>query len=184
MKETISVLITITPSYGEMLLGVSSVAKQYSAELLYNTEARDSIIDYLINEAPNRRNSIGITLSPNFQKIMCKYINHNVAIKVIKNSDDKEKIVNIKILDFFNRVVWPIVVKHYINNLDSEGDFARISLNVKRNVYLTIYDEDDPERFINEFKDFLSYNYIVPSEAVINVNGDILLKLLIPFIPE
>jgi len=59
-----------------------------------------------------------------------------------------------------------------------------VSINVKKNVYLKIYDEDNPDLFFDEFKDFLQCNYIVICEANKKENGDILFKLMLPIAPN
>lgn len=180
MKETISLSVSIIPNYGEILLGMGKVIIDEREFLFDNQEARNNIIDYLVNKAPKRKNLLGVSLCNEFQKVAFKYLKRAVIFKVLKNTDDKNKIVNMKMVEFFQNVVWPIAVKHYINSLDVSAGFCRISLNVKKNVYMTIYEEDVPQRFITEFKSFLEYNYIIIPEYMIKENGDILVRLIIP----
>jgi len=85
--------------------------------------------------------------------------------------------------DFFRRSIWPILVNKYLDTIYFGVDRVIVGINVKKNVYLKIYDEDNPDLFFKEFKEFLLCNHIIICEAITKENGDMLLRLMLPVLP-
>lgn len=184
MKDRISILTHYLPRYGEILLGVGGVAISHQEALLENLIAREKLKEYLLHEAPKRKGIISVANSEEFQRIIYEYTGSFVNMAVIKDGEKKSKIVNILLADFFARSIWPILVNKYIDTIYLDVDKVIVSINVKKNVYLKIYDEDNPDLFFKEFKEYLLCNYIVICEATVKENGDMLLRLMIPIPPS
>lgn len=184
MKERISILINYLPRYGEILLGVGNMAISHQEALLDNLIAREKLKEYLLYQAPKRKSIISVANSEEFQRIIYEYTGNFVNMAVIKDPESKNKIVNILLADFFSRSIWPILVNKYIDTIHLDLDKVIVSINVKKNVYLKIYDEDNPNLFFKEFKEYLLCNYIVICEATVKENGDMLLRLMLPVPPS
>jgi len=184
MKDRISILVDCLPRYGEILIGVGSIAISYEEALLDNMAARNELKQYLISEAPKKGTILRLSKSQEFQKMIYEHTGEFVNMIVRKDSRTKDKIVNILMADFFGRVIWPILVNKYMDTICEGINNIVVSINVKKNVYLKIYDEDNPDLFFDEFKDFLQCNYIVICEANKKENGDILFKLMLPIAPN
>lgn len=184
MRDRISILVDYVPKYGEILLGIGCIALENDELLLENVEAREEIKEYLLKQAAKDKNLWQLSTSQEFQRIMHKYIGKSVNIGALRDSNTADKIVNIYMLDFFNKTIWPIIINRYMDNICEGIDKIEISINVKKSVYLIIYGEDNPDLFFSEFKDFLLCNYIIISKATVQENGDILLKVMIPIPPH
>lgn len=184
MKEKISILVDCIPQYGEILLGVGRIAISYHDLILDNAVAKEELKRYLLTEVPKRKNILAVTESQLFQRIIYEYTGQFVNMGILIDTNNKDKIVNILLADFFGRSIWPIIVNKYIDNIYLGIDKVIFSINIKKNVYLKIYDEDDPQMFFNELKEYFLCNYIVICEATIKENGDILVKLMIPVLPN
>lgn len=184
MRDRISVLVDVIPRYGEMLLGVGGIALQNRETLLEDSDAREEIKRYLLEEATKKKNLMRISNCERFQSLMYKYTGKVVNIGVLRGSGEEDRVVNILMIDFFVKVIWPILVEKYINGIYDNPEKIVVSINIKRNVYLTIYDEDNVDLFFKEFKAFLLCNCIIISEATHQSNGDLLLKLMLPIVPS
>ena len=184
MKDRVSILVDFTPSYGEILLGVGSIALESYEELLDNVIAREEIKKFLLEQAPRYMTLVGVSKSKDFQRILYNYTGRFVTADVLRDDNRKDKKVNILLLDFFSKSIWPILVKRYIDTIYDGVDQVRISINIKKNVYLTIYEENNPDLLFMEFKEFLLCNCVVISKATIQENGDILLELILPIPPH
>lgn len=184
MKEKISILLRVVPKYGEILLGVGSVLLSYKDNILDNALAIEKIKQYLLTEASKAKDILGVSRSQEFQKIIYEYTGEMVNIMACKDPQEQEKTANIFLVDFFRKSMWPILVNKYIDTIYSGVDKVIISVNIKKNVYLTIYNEDNPDLFFKEFKEFLLYNHVIICEATIKENGDMLVKLMIPMLPN
>ena len=179
MKDRVDILLDITPQYGEILLGVATVVLNNTNELLYNNVALEEIKDYLINEAPKLKTILRVSNSMKFQKIISKHTSSHAIVKIGEGSIPRDEFANIFLLDFFSKSVWPIIVNGYFNKLSKEVDMISITINVKKNVYLSIYGEDSSKIFLQEFKSYLLGNAIIISNITPKPNGDLLLTLLI-----
>lgn len=184
MKEKISVLLKYIPQYGEILLGVGGVLLSYQESILNNVLAKEKIKEYLLTEASSAINLFGVSISESFQNIIYEYTGERVNIIARKDSCEEEKMSNVFLIDFFRKSIWPILVNKYIDTIYSGVDKVIIGVNIKRNVYLKIYEEDNPELFFREFKEFLLYNFIVICEANTKENGDIFVRLMLPVPPN
>lgn len=185
MKERVSLLLKVTPRYGEILLGVACMLLENKEALLNDSSAIAEIKEYLKFKAPKRFNVKGVCTSSEFQDILTRYTNTCAAVifdenEKIKTSMLKKEMVNIRILEFFYKIIWPIIVNHYVDNLSvCKEDVITLSINVKKNSIVTIYGEYDPNLFFEEFKDLLVYNNIVISKASMVENGDMIFDLMI-----
>ena len=184
MKERVSILVDYIPRYGEILLGVGSIALSHHQDILDNSLARKKLKDYLLTKAVKRINLSGISRCEEFQKIVYEYTGKFVSMVALTNSNNEDKTVNILLADFFLRSIWPILVNKYMDKIYPGVNSVVIGINVKKNVYLKIYDEDNPQVFFKEFKEFLLCNHIVICEAQTKEDGDMLLKLMIPIPPH
>ncbi len=184
MSDTISILLEYVPRYGEMLIGVGAIALTNQEEILENEEAMQKLKDYLLTNAPKDRVISKLILSEEFQRILLEYTGRIVAVKAIQSSIDKDKKVKILLARFFASVIWPILVNRYLDRINNNDNKVAISINIKKNVYMTIYEKDEPTLFFSEFKELLSYNFIVISGVDFQENGDILLNLLVPVAPH
>jgi len=183
MKERLSILMRITPSYGEILLGVGSIALTRKENLLDDEETRNRLKEFLINRAPLKRTLPKVLESSEFKSIILEKFFSNAQIEILKDDVGQNKIVNIYLADFFRKSIWPILVRKYIDNICEGIRGVNVSINVKKNAYVTICGDDDPQKFFKEFKEYLLYNYIIISKAEIKQNGDMLVNLVIP-IPD
>lgn len=184
MKEQISIGLDYIPRYGEILLGVGSIALSYEEEIIDNLVAKEELKEYLLNDAPKEKNILRVSKSEVFQRLIYDYTGEMVNMIICKDSEEKGKTANIFLVDFFRKSIWPIIVNKYIDTIFSGIDRVIISVNIKKNVYLTIYNEETPDLFFKEFKQFLLYNHIVICEATTKENGDILVKLMLPVLPN
>lgn len=184
MKERISILLDYIPRYGEILLGIGSIAISYKEEILDNEVAREDLKKYLLEEAIKKQNVLKVSKSEKFQRLIYEYTGKFVNMAILTDKKSEDKIVNILLIDFFVRSIWPILVNKYIDNIYLGVDKIIVSINIKKNVYLTIYNEDNPDLFFKEFKEYLLYNHIVICEAELKENGDMLVKLMIPVPPN
>ncbi len=185
MRNKITILSSFLPNYGEILMAVGSIAIENKETLLENMVAREELKQYLLSEVAKVKCASNLSRSSKFQMIIYEYTGKFISIKVLKDECSDENTTDIYLFDFFTKVIWPIIVKKYMDNLykTSSGTIT-VSTNVKKNVYITIYEEDNPNLFFNEFKKLLLYNNIIISEATVKENGDILLKLMIPIAPH
>ena len=179
MKDRVDILLDVTPQYGEILLGVATAVLNDMDKLLYNNVALEEIKDYLINEAPKGKTILRVSNSIGFQKIISKYTSSHAIVKIGEGSIPRDEFANIFLLDFFSKSIWPIIVDGYFNKLSKEVDMISITVNVKKNVYVSIYGEDSSKIFLQEFKSYLLGNAIVISNITPKPNGDLLLTLLI-----
>jgi len=183
MKDRISILVDYVPRYGEILLGVGSIVLSHQEAILDNLVAREKVKEYLLNEAPKKLNILRVSKSSEFQRIIYKYTGEYVNLAILTDTNNKDKIVNVLMADFFRRSIWPILVNKYLDTIYFGVDRVIVGINVKKNVYLKIYDEDNPDLFFKEFKEFLLCNHIIICEAITKENGDMLLRLMLPVLP-
>lgn len=184
MRNRISILVSKVPKYGEILLGVGCIAIENREAILENAVAREEIKKFLLEDGIKIGSLNKLCKSQIFQKIIYDYTGKFVNIAALRDKTNDDKKVNILLLDFFVKAIWPVLVKKYIDNICEDVDKIQISINVKKNVYLSIYEEDNPNLLFSELKEFLLCNCIVISDSNIQENGDILLKLLIPIPPH
>lgn len=184
MKDRISILVDYIPRYGEILVGVGSVAVSYQDLILDNLVAKEKLKQYLINEAPSKRNVLNVSNSEEFRRLIYEYTGQFVNMLILTDINNEGKTVNILLADFFRRSIWPILVNRYIDTIWSGVDKVVIGFNIKRNVYIKIYDEDNPDLFFKEFKEYLLCNNIVICEYTTKENGDILVRLMLPVPPN
>ena len=184
MKDYVTISIKTIPRFGEILLGVGGVFLENKEKLLDNEEAVEKIKKYLINEAPKSRSILGVSKSEAFQEIVSSYIGKRVCIGVLNNSNNDDKTVNLLLLDFFSKAIWPILVKRYMESIREDVAIIEIPINIKQNAYITIYDENNPNIIFTELKEFLLTNYIVISGSSVKTNGDLLVNVLVPVVPH
>lgn len=184
MKDTISILLSHVPKYGEILLGVGGIALTYQDALLDNLLARESIKQYLLNEVSSKKTILGVSNSDSFQRLIYKYTGQFAKVAILTEPAKEEKTVNILLLDFFIKSIWPIIVNRYMDTIYYGVDNVTIRIKVKKTAYQRIYDDCGRELFIKEFKDFLHYNHISMREEKSGCNEDILVKLLLPVPPH
>jgi len=184
MRDRISILVNMLPKYGEILLGVGCIVLENKEEILENAVAREAIKNYLLEEGVKTKSLAMLCRSEGFQRIVYDYTGKVVNIAAIRDKVDEDKKVNILLADFFTKAIWPILVKRYIDNIYEGLTNIEVSINVKKNVYLTIYEEDNPNILFSELKDFLLCNCIVISSSNIQQNGDLFLKLMLPIPPH
>ena len=100
MKERISVLLDILPRYGEILLGVGSVAIESYESILENEDALNELKEYLTEEATKWRNLAGISKSEKFQNIFYNYTGNFVGIRVLSKEEKNLKVLPARIMYF------------------------------------------------------------------------------------
>lgn len=184
MKDRISLLLDILPNYGEILTVVGSVMVDNKETLLENKVACDRIKRYLLEKPRSIKNVNSLFNCPEFQRILYEYTGKFINIVVLKADMNNQKIVNILLFDFFVKTLWPIIVKKYIDDLcHCRCGAITCSINIKKNVYMTIYEEEDTREFFKDLKELLLHNYIIISEAVLQAGGDLLIKIMIPIVP-
>ena len=179
MKDRISFLMNAVPQYGEILIGIGSIATDNEEDLLENVIARERLKKYLIEEAIKHKSIISVSKSYEFRKLIYDYLGKVVSVGVISNKKDEEKTVNTLLLSFFVKKIWPIIVNKYMDYIVSSVDAVIIPIKITKNAISSIYEENN-DKFFDEFKEFLLFNYIVISEAKYDVEGNLLLKLMIP----
>lgn len=179
MKERISFLMNAVPQYGEILIGIGSIATDNEEELLENVIARERLKKYLIEVAIKHKNVISVSKSYEFRKLIYDYLGRVISVGVMSNKKDEEKTVDTLLLSFFVKKIWPIIVNKYMDYIVSGVDTVIIPIKIKKNAITSIY-EENTDTFFQDFKEFLLFNYIVISEAKYNKEGDLLLKLMIP----
>lgn len=183
MVETISILRCITPRYGEILIGVGSIIASYQEDILDNLIAIEQIKQYLLTEASQKMDLKGVADSEMFQKIIYEYTGKTVGVHVLREKGDLTAKVNLLMVAFFRKLIWPILVNQYIDKISPGIEKITIGVNIKKKVYVNIYKEDKPDLFFKEFKEYLLWNNIIINSAKIKENGDMLLTLMIPVIP-
>lgn len=180
MKNNISILSSLLPRYGEILIAIGAIVSSNSA-LSENEAAVREIKDYLIGDVYKVKDANGLAHSKRLQKIMCDYLGIRVGVMAIKNQKNIAGTTNIYLADFFGKSVWPIIVDKYIDKICTQNiDVVHMVINVKKRVYTTIYGDGEEQTFFKEFKQFLIDNYIVVSKAQMKENGDMLLEFLVP----
>lgn len=182
MKDKISIVFKVLPQFGEILLAVGIVARR-EKQISENKVALERLKTFLIEETKNVKYANRLFFSEDFQKIIYDYTGMPAGIFTVHKPIDDEKIVNIYLFDFFSKSLWPIIVNRYFDNVCiSEADAVKVSINIKKNVYATIYGENENDTFFKELKDFLYANYIIVSKAQMKSNGDMLVELLVPIV--
>lgn len=183
MKDRVSILVGLLPDYGQILMGVASIALSGKDMLLDNMVARKRLTQYLLKNALRRKSIAAVCGDEKFQKIVYEYTGSIANVAVLGDNSRRYKQVNILMADFFHTVLWPIIIPKYMDGLDRYANGVTVSLNIKKNVIITIYDCDDTDLFFREFKEFLLYNNIIISEATKKEDGNLFVKLLIPVPP-
>jgi len=184
MSERINILVNALPRYGEILLGIGSLIQEWQEELLENHVARDSIKEYLLTKSKNKLTLKDVVEDIEFQKIMYKYTGKRITVGILKGEITDNHIINLKLLGLFNKSIWPIIVKHYIDEIEIGKKMVVVPIKILKKVYVNMYEEETSDNFFKELKNLLLYNYIIISEAIIAQNGDILLKLMLPVPPH
>ena len=179
MNERVSILMNALPQYGEILIGIGSIAVDNEEDLLENIIARERLKKYLIEDAIKHKNLMSVSKSYEFRKIIYDYSGKVVSVGIMSNKKNDEKVVDMLLWGFFVKKIWPIIVNKYMDYIVSSVDMVIIPIKIKKNTVNSIYGENS-ELFFGEFKEFLLFNYIVISEAKYNQEGDLLLKLMIP----
>lgn len=183
MKERVSILIGLLPDYGSILMGVASIALSGKDRLLDNMVAREKLTQYLLQNALRKKRIAAVCSDESFQEIIYEYTGSIANVAIIGDNRKKYEQVNILMADFFHSVIWPIIIPKYMESIDRDVNGVTVSINIKKNVILTIYDCDDSDLFFKEFKEFLLYNNIIISEAIKKEDGNLFVKLLIPLPP-
>jgi hypothetical protein len=150
MKDNVTISIKTIPRFGEILLGIGGIFLEHKEKLLNNERAIEEIKGYLIKEAPKCKSIIGVCKSEDFQNIVGSYLGKGVYVGVLKDNMDDNKTVNLLLLDFFHKAIWPILVKRYMENIKEGVTVIEIPINIKQNAYLTIYGENNPNIIFTE----------------------------------
>lgn len=183
MREKVSILIEVIPKYGEILIGVGCVLLEEKNDILESSNAKRELKDFIIEEAPKYRSLMGLSISPEFQRIMYKYTRKVIGIGAVTGNMYKDKTVDILLLDLFITTLWPIIVEKYIDNIYQGADTVIIPIKIKKSEYEKIYGNNTNLLF-SEIKEFFLCNAMVVSKSVIEANGDMLLDLIIPMSPH
>ena len=99
--QKVTLLLDFVPKYGEILLGVGSMLLELREDIFENEEACQELKEYIINEAPKRKNLKGLSKSIEFQAILFKHIDRYVNFKVINENSSVNKDVNVLLIAIF-----------------------------------------------------------------------------------
>lgn len=183
MKDRqISIKYDILPQLGEILLAVGLLVRQ-EKDLYENQVALQDLKEFLLNDAAKIKSASFLFTSKEFQRIVYEYTGRPAGVFAIRKQIEEDRIVNLYLFDFFTKDLWPIIVNRYIANVGiAEADAIKVAINVKKNVYTTIYGENESDIFFKELKQLLYDNYIIISRADLKSNGDMLMELLVPVV--
>lgn len=187
MNETsIKVIPEVTPCYGEILIAFGGMMLSVEGGGLLGDSAREEIIEYLLREDLNACSIQKAIYSEQMQKIMHKHSGRELpfigAIKPEKGANNGEP-VEITLVSFFKKSIWPIIVKHYITNVNHDVDIMKIRIRIEEKTYSKFYSDVELNTFFNELKQLFLYNYIVIASALVERDGELALNILLPVPP-